>query len=212
MMSLGKILVLFSLAMAAGCSTSRVSAPQDPVAAAEAMQKAEPKPVGKLSPRKFKVREHGTLEFGLPPGWGYRTYRTSPLIPAAFRLDAPDKSAALLVSVSWDGIGTSQEAPNEEQLERKLRNHAEKRIRNAVEKTVTVKTVVLDDGYAQYAQFTEAMWMNAEVAKGNYRYNTDGVFRCGNLWGSFTVYSQDKTGDSFRPALAVIQSLRKSDR
>ncbi|MCD6048999.1 MAG: hypothetical protein K0Q55_402 [Verrucomicrobia bacterium] len=170
------------------------------------------KPTGKPTPKNFKVGEHGTLAFDLPGGWSYKTYRTNPLIPAAFRLDAPDKSAAMLVSVSWDGIGTSQEAPDEQLLERKLRNQAEKRIRNSVEKSVVLKTVLLTDGYAQYAQFTEAMWTNAEVPKGNYRYVTDGAFRCGNLWGSFTVYSQDKTGESFRPALAIVQSLHKLDR
>jgi hypothetical protein len=169
------------------------------------------KPAGKPVSKKFKVGQYGTLLFELPSNWRYKTYRTHPLIPAAFRLDAPDKSAAMLVSISWDGIGTDKEAPNEVQLERMLRNRAEKRIRNAVENSVQLRTVLLDDGYAQYAQFTEAMWVNAEVAEGNYRYTTDGAFRCGNLWGSFTVYSQDKTGESFRPALAIVQSLRKLD-
>jgi len=170
------------------------------------------KPTGKPTPRKFKVVDQGSLAFNLPAGWSYKTYRTSPLIPAAFRLDAPDKSAAMLFSVSWDGIGTAQEAPNEMQLERKLRNYAERRIRNAVEKSVDVKTVQLDDGYAQYAQFTEAIWVNAELPKGHYRFATDGVFRCGHLWGSYTIYSQDKQGETFRPALSVVQSLRTLER
>ncbi|HEY1172504.1 MAG TPA: hypothetical protein VGH19_14135 [Verrucomicrobiae bacterium] len=181
-----------------------------PVQAAPAAAVYVPK--GKPAAKKFKVGEHGVLGFDLPRGWNYRPYRTSPLIPASFRLDAPDGSAAMIVSISWDGIGTGKEAPDEQLLERKLRNEAEKRIRTSVEKTVEVKTVILDDGHVQYAQFTQAMWVNAEVPKGNYRYSTDGVFRCGNLWGAITVYSQDKTGDSFRPALEVIKSFRKLDR
>jgi len=183
-----------------------------PILVQSSTSSAVTQPTGNPTPKKFKVGPHGTLAFELPSNWRYKTYRTHPLIPAAFRLDAPDKSAAMLVSVSWDGIGTDKEAPDMTQLERILRNQAEKRIRNAVEKSVEVKTVLLDDGYAQYAQFTESMWVNAEVAEGNYRYSTDGVFRCGHLWGSFTVYSQDMTGESFRPALAVVQSLRKLDR
>lgn len=203
---LGTTLLLFS----AGCANPPPHGVPIPVSASPTATVT--KPTGKPTPKTFKVGEHGTLVFDLPGGWNYKTYRTSPLIPAAFRLDAPDKSAAMLVSVSWDGIGTSQEAPDEQLLERKLRNQAEKRIRNSVEKAVTLKTVLLVDGYAQYAQFTEAMWTNAEVPKGNYRFVTDGAFRCGHLWGSFTIYSQDKTGDSFRPALAVVESLHKPDR
>ncbi len=204
---LGTALLLFS----AGCATK--SEPHGvPILIQPSTDSGVSKPAGKPVPKKFPVGDHGTLAFEMPGGWSYRTYRTNPLIPAAFRMDAVDKSTAMLVSVSWDGIGTSQEAPDEQLLERKLRNQAEKRIRNSVEKSVTLKTEVLADGYAQYAQFTEAMWTNAEVPKGNYRYVTDGVFRCGNLWGSFTVYSQDKTGESFRPALAVVQSLHKLDR
>lgn len=201
-----------SLALAgAGCATtSKSSAPGMPAAAG--FEGAAPKPPGKPTPKSIKVREHGALAFEVPPGWRYHPYSTSKYIPAAFRLDAPDKSAAMLVSISWDGIGTEKEAPNEMQLERALKNRAEKRIRTSVEKAVQLKTVVLADGYAQYAQFTEAMWQNSEITEGSYRYNTDGAFRCGNLWGTFTIYSQDKSGESFRPALAVVQSLHKLQR
>jgi len=192
-----------------GCASSSSHGVPIPVEASTTA--AVTKPAGKPVPKKLKIGQHGTLLFELPSNWRYKTYRTHSLLPAAFRLDAPDKSAAMLVSVSWDGIGTGKETPNEAQLERQLRNQAEKRIRNAVEDSVLLKTVLLDGGYAQYAQFTEAMWVNAEVAEGNYRYVTDGAFRCGNLWGSFTVYSQDKLGESFRPALAIVQSLRQLD-
>lgn len=201
-----------SLLLLAGCATPSAQHGVPIPADVSTTTTTVHKPTGKPTPKKFKVVDQGTLGFGLPRGWSQKNYRTSPLIPAAFRLDAPDRSAAMLVSVSWDGIGTNSEMPAEQHLERKLRNHAEKRIRNAVEKTVEVKTVLLENGYAQYAQFTEAMWANAEVPKGNYRYVTDGVFRCGNLWGSFTIYSQDKSGDSFQPALSVVQSFRKLDR
>jgi hypothetical protein len=204
------LLLLISL-LPAGCSTPAPHGVAIPVEASTTPV-AVPKPAGKPTPRKFKVVDQGSLAFNLPAGWSYKTYRTNPLIPAAFRLDAPDKSAAMLFSVSWDGIGTAPEAPNEMQLERKLRNYAERRIRNAVEKSVEVKTVQLDDGYAQYAQFTEAIWVNAELPKGHYRFATDGVFRCGHLWGSFTIYSQDKQGETFRPALSVVQSLRILER
>lgn len=206
------LMACLSLTLAgAGCATTSKSAtPGMPATAG--FEGAAPKPPGKPTPKSIKVREHGSLAFDVPPGWRYHPYSTSKYIPAAFRLDAPDKSAAMLVSISWDGIGTEKEAPNEMQLERALKNRAEKRIRTSVEKAVQLKTVVLADGYAQYAQFTEAMWQNSEITEGSYRYNTDGAFRCGNLWGTFTIYSQDKSGESFRPALAVVQSLHKLQR
>ncbi len=169
---------------------------------------------GPPTTEQFQAGEHGTLAFELPDGWTYTIYKTSPVIPASFQLDSPDKNATVRFRVSWDGIDSRPSNPSAGELERLLRNRAERRIRLSEEDSVNVKTITTAGGvaqFAQFAQFTESIWVNAEVAPGNYRYATDGVFRCGNLWGSFSIYSQDKLGESFRPALAIVQSLRQLD-
>lgn len=202
-----------AIVLAGGCATTSPQTAATPAPVVVAQPPApKPKPLGKPTEKRFKVREQGTLIFNLPAGWRYQTFRTSKLVPMSFRLDAPDKSAAMRVSVSWDGIGIPPKAPTERELENDLRVIGGQRIHHSEEHNTNVKNLLIDGGYVKYAQFTDSMWVHADVPEGNYRYTTDGVFRCGNLWGSFVIFSQDKSGETFRPALAVVQSLHQLER
>lgn len=193
-------------ALMTGCS-SKAPAPK---ASAAPQKKISAEPALPTI-REFKIGDHGTLGFLLPKGWVFTPKKSnSPLTPYSFRIDAADKSAAIMVSISWDGIGGKLSTPTAEELERLLRSRASRQyMRHSVEK----KTVVQEfqgtemDGF--YAQFTDNSWTHSEVPAGAYRVVTDGVFRCGNLWGSVTVYSQDKSGESFTPAFAMIKSFRR---
>jgi len=162
--------------------------------------------------KELAIGQPGTFGFLLPGDWSYTPGKiTSPLIPAGFRVDAPDKATAVQVSISWDGIGpTKASTPTMADLEVKLRVQAgHQNLRTAVERHVVVKSFDGTDVIGLYTQFTEAQWTNVEVPKGVYPIVTDGVFRTGNLWGTFTIYSQDKAGPGYLQAFAMVKSFRK---
>lgn len=163
------------------------------------------------SVQELALGNPGTFGFLLPPAWIYQPGKlTSPLLPGSFRVDAPDQSTAVQVTVSWDGLGPKPSSPTLAELELKLRVQAGyQHIRTSVEKKVITKPVQGTRMTGFYAQFTEEQWTNAEVPLGVYPVVTEGVFRCENLWGTFTIYSQDKTGTAFNHAFAMVRSFRK---
>lgn len=195
------LVVLVALGLG-GCATSSAPKPA---------KKPAVETVEMPSVREYKLDDHGKIGFLLPKGWSSAPPRNnSKMTPYSLRVEAGDKSAAVMISVSWDGIPGKLSIPTEQELERMLRARAARQyLRSSVEQKMVSRQFDGTEVSGFYAQFTESKWVNSEVPEGNYRVVTDGVFRCGNLWGSFTIYSQDKSGDSFTPAFAMIKSLRR---
>ncbi len=194
--------VALASSLVTGCSSPSPSGRTEKKAPAEPVM-----PVVK----ELAIGQPGTLGFLLPGDWSYIPGKiTSPLIPAGFRVDSPDKATAVQVNISWDGISPKKETPSLADLELKLRvQSGYQNLRTAVERKVVVKPFDGTDVIGFYTQFTEAQWTNVEVPKGVYPIVTDGVFRTGNLWGTFTIYSQDKAGVGYLQAFAMVKSFRK---
>ena len=210
--SLNTIICSFcAVVVITGCSTSSKEPQKVKVSAPAKTEKKAPVEPAMPVVREFAIGQPGTLGFLMPGNWIYAPGKiTSLLIPAAIRVDDPDKLTAVQVNISWDGIAQKLSTPTEADLELKLRTHASyQHLRTSVEGKIEVKSFKSPEMIGRYAQFTEAQWTNVEVPKGVYPVVTEGVFRCGNLWGTFTIYSQSKSDEGFLQAFAMVRSFRK---
>lgn len=159
------------------------------------------------------VQNHGTLSWVVPAGWEYTPPRADPTgtIPAFFRLRSPAGQPSLMVTVCWDGFGPKKLSPSGEELVEMLKHGAEEKfVPTSVEKEVHPVALAGDRMWGTYVSFTDLKFADMDVKDiptTESRHATIGMFRTGNLWGNFTLFSNAKDGAQFDQALAVVKSF-----
>ena len=157
------------------------------------------------------VHQHGTLSWTVPAAWTDTGADGTPppTAPITLRFRAPGNRPTVLLAVFWDGIGAQQAKPGAELFPVLVKALAEKQYAaGSVEKTAKVETFKDDTVAVSYASFTDLKFTGKEPPPDETRNITVGMFRCGHLWGNFTLLTNDKDGDEFKQAMAVVKSLR----
>ncbi len=159
------------------------------------------------------VQNQGTLSWVVPAGWEYTPPRADPAgtLPAFFRLRSAAGQPSLMVTVFWDGFGPKKLSPSAEELTDMLKQGAEtKFVPTSVEKEVHPLPLAGDRMWGRYVSFTDLKFADMDVRDippTESRVATIGMFRTGNLWGNFTLFSNAKEGAQFDQALAVVKSF-----
>ena len=153
--------------------------------------------------------EHGTLEVLIPKDWTLlRTNLNLPRKPESFELHSARNEIVVRITSFWDGFGGSNAKPTEEDMANSVRTNAERVwLPISVEKSLTVEKLRGPAVTGSFVRITDAKWV--PVVKGTYRNQATGMFRSGNLWGSFDLLTNDKDGPEFKQGLNVMESLRR---
>lgn len=159
-----------------------------------------------LTTNSVSVGKQGTLEILAPKDWKF-TSATRPGSPSGASLHSPSNSIAIGISVFWDGIGKKIAKPTQADFERIVSNVCVRQYEpSSVERKTTLENLQGPAVTGVYARFTDAHWV--PMLKTDYPNVVSGMFRSGNLWGNFDIYTHDKDGPLFKQALQVLQSMR----
>ncbi|PYJ60817.1 MAG: hypothetical protein DME24_08225 [Verrucomicrobia bacterium] len=158
------------------------------------------------------IPEHGALEIKAPKGWRFeRKGAINPNGPRTAALSSTNGEISVQITVFRDGLGTKEPKPSEEKLMEIVRTAAESRfLAGSVEKKVVIEKLKGAEVSGCFARFTDADWVGKKVPPGEFSHVATGAVRCGDLWGAFTLLTNDKDGPQFKQAMAVIESLRKA--
>jgi hypothetical protein len=128
--------------------------------------------------------------------------------PITIELHAPNNSTIIRFYIRWDGFGGKPFKPAEAQMGKIVSNNiVAQYLPTAVEKTFALEKLHGPAVTGVFARITDAQW--APVLKDSYPNLTEGMFRCGNIWGNFNVVTFDKDGPLFKEALKVLESMRR---
>ncbi len=164
-----------------------------------------------LVTNSLAIHGHGTLTWAAPATWEHTPppSAASSDAPVASRWRAPGNHPTVLVSIAWDGIAGNPGKPDGPILAVLVKAFAEKRYAaGSVEKTAKVETVTNGTTIISYASFTDPQFVAKDPPPEETRHMTVGMFRSGPLWGNFTLMTNDKDGDEFREAMALVKSFR----
>jgi hypothetical protein len=159
----------------------------------------------------ISVADQGKLEIVAPGGWRFGIRDSSRTgVPLTFEVRSEDGQALLLMNVFWDGFGPKQFKPTDADLLKILTLTSETQyVPTSVEKKLTTERISGGSAQGTMARFTDAKWAGKTPPPGEFGNVAAGVIRCGNLWGNFTLLSNDRDGAKVREGLAVLESLRK---
>jgi len=161
-----------------------------------------------LKTNSVVVEKHGTLEVLTPRDWTLiHTNVHLPGNPPSVEFHAPSNIIALRLTIYWDGFyGTNN--PTETGLSEIVSNTVIRTYQNiATEKTLTLEKLKGPDVIGSFARVTDSGW--TPMVKDEYPNLATGMFRSGNLWGTFDLLCFDKDGPQFHQGLKIIESLHR---
>jgi hypothetical protein len=154
----------------------------------------------------------GTLQILAPTNWTFSpTNLNLPDNPVTVEMHAPNNALIIRFYIRWDGFGGKPFKPAEAEMGKIVSNNIVLQyLPTAVEKTFDLEKLHGPSVTGVFARITDANWTPLE--KNSYPNLTEGMFRCGNIWGNFNVVTFDKNGPLFKDALKVLESMhRKPD-
>ena len=186
---------LFAAGLAAGLAAGAVAAEQVDFTA-----------------NSVRIPGHGALELKAPKAWGFATTNAFGAAgPRTVVVQSAAGDIAVQITIYPEGLGTNQLRPDDEKMAEMLKTMAEAQYAPAaVEKQVTVEKLKGADVSGSFARFTDAKWVGKKPPPAEFSNVANGLMRCGDVWGNFTVLTNDKDGPLFKQGLAVVESLRKA--
>jgi hypothetical protein len=162
-----------------------------------------------LKTNSVALGEPGTLEMPSPAGWKIApTNLNLPDNPIAVELHAPNNALIIRFYIRWDGFGGKTFKPTEAEMSKIVSNNiVVQYLPTAVEKSFQLEKLHGPSVTGVFARITDANWN--PLQKDTYPNLTEGMFRCGNIWGNFNVVTYDKDGPLFKDALKVLESMRR---
>jgi hypothetical protein len=151
----------------------------------------------------------GRLEVPTPSDWSMiYTNLGLPDNPTTIEFQAPGKSILLRFYIRWDGFGGKSIKPTEAEMGKIITgNVTVQYLRTSAEKRVILENSKGSAVSLVYARITDADW--SPIMKNEYPNITEGMFRCGNIWGNFNLFTFDKDGPHFKTGLKILQSMRR---
>jgi hypothetical protein len=158
------------------------------------------------------IPDHGTLNIKAPKGWGFvRKGAINPTGPRTAELKSASGDISVQLTMFWDGINPSKPRLTDEDLTDIVKMAAERQYAPAsVEKKTTIEKLSGGKVSGSFARFTDAEWVGKKVPPGEFSNVASGAVRCDDLWGVFTILTNEKDGPKFKQGLAVIESLEKA--
>jgi len=150
----------------------------------------------------------GTLELLAPRDWSLqRTNLNLPDNPMTMELHSPGNTTVIRFTIYWDGFKGNLLQPSDTKMDSIVSNNAIQYVDSSIEKKIAVEPLKGPAMTGSFVRFTDAEW--TPVVKNQYRALATGMFRCGNIWGTFDLLTGDKDGPLFKQALDVVKSFRR---
>ena len=159
----------------------------------------------------LSIPEHGILLVKAPAGWSFvRKGVANSAGPRTAALHSADGKTSVQVTLFWDGFGPNQLKPNAAKMAEMVKAAAQAQYApGSVEKKVELEKLKGTEVSGSFARFTDAQWVGKELPPNEFSHVASGMVRIEDLWGNFTILTDDKDGPHFKEGLAVIESLRK---
>jgi hypothetical protein len=153
----------------------------------------------------------GTLQIVAPADWTLvHTNLNLPDRAVTVELHSASNSIVIRFYIRWDGFPGMPAKPTEPEMGKIVSNTiVYQYLTNSVEKKFDLEKLRGPGVIGTFARITDAKW--TPVAKGDtYPNLTEGMFRCGNIWGNFNVLTFGKDGPLFKEALKALESMRRA--
>jgi hypothetical protein len=162
-----------------------------------------------LTTNTVVVGEQGTLEISSPKDWTFiQTNLNYSGKPISVELHSPGNTAVIRLTIFWDGFRGPNVKPTEADMEKTVSTVAPRRyLPISVEKTFTLEKLQGPAVTGPFVRFTDAGW--TPPLTDEFQNVATGMFRSGNLWGNFDLYTNEKDGPNFKQGLQVLKSLRR---
>ena len=149
---------------------------------------------------------HGALIFPIPASWNINVLRPPMDLPPTIELSpAEGESFKVLITPTW--IRNSNKAlSNDQSLKKTIERSAIRASSQAVESMIEVESFsgVSGDGYLFSAT-------DSAPKPGEYKFLTQGAIQVGNLDVTFTILTNDESGEIANSALSVIKAVEQSN-
>jgi hypothetical protein len=158
------------------------------------------------------IQNHGILQIKTPKGWSFEIKGAVNLKgPRAAEMHSEDGAIAVLITAFWDGFGPNNFKPTQKDFETMIEKvGTEQYLPGSVEKKVELEVLKGAAVSGAFARFTDKDWVGKKPRTGQFANVATGGVRCGDLWGNFTVLTNEKDGATFKKALAVVETLEKA--
>jgi len=162
-----------------------------------------------LKTNSVALGEPGTLQILSPRDWTFSyTNLNQPDHALTVELHSVSNSVVIRFFIRWDGFEGSSAKPTASDMSKIVSNNVVTQyLPVAVEKTVTLEKLHGPAVIGTFARITDSTW--TPMVKNTYPNLTDGMFRCGNIWGNFNIVTFGKDGPLFKDALKVLESMRR---
>jgi hypothetical protein len=163
-----------------------------------------------LKTNRVNVGMPGKLEMVTPSDWILlNTNLNMPDNPVTFELHAPSNSLVIRLFVRWDGFGGKNIKPTVADMGQIVSNNiVDQYLPVAVEKKFDLEKLHGPAVNGIFARITDRKW--SPVVRNTYPNLTEGMFRCGSIWGNFNLLTSGKDGPQFKAGLKVLESLRRT--
>jgi hypothetical protein len=162
-----------------------------------------------LKTNSVNIGMPGRLEMVTPADWTLLyTNVGSPDNPVTFELHAPNNAMVIRLFVRWDGFGGKNIRPTEADMGIVVSNNiVTQYLPGALEKKFDLEKFHGPAVNGIFARITDSRW--TPVLKDTYPNLAEGMFRCGSIWGNFSLLTAGKDGSQFKAGLKVLESLRR---
>ena len=162
-----------------------------------------------LKTNSVNVGVPGKLEIVTPADWTLLNTNVGlPDNPVTFELHAPNDATVIRLFVRWDGFGGKNIKPTEAEMGSIVSNNiAAQYLPAAVEKKIELEKFHGPAVNGIFGRITDRTW--TPVLKDTYPNLAEGMFRCGSIWGNFSLLTFGKDGPQFQAGLKVLESLRR---
>jgi hypothetical protein len=164
---------------------------------------------GVLKTNTVNVGIPGKLEIVTPADWTLlNTNLSLSDNPLTFELHAPSNALVIRFFIRWDGFGGKNVKPTEADMGTVVSNNiVAQYMPVAVEKRFDLEKFHGPAVNGIFGRVTDRKW--TPVLKDTYPNLAEGMFRCGSIWGNFSLLTSGKDGPQFKAGLKVLESLRR---
>lgn len=154
------------------------------------------------------VGTNGTLQIAMPRNWTMvQTNLNFPGDPKTVELHSASNTIVIRLQIYSGAFKGTLIEPNEIKMNTIVSNDAMAYLPISVEKKIVLENLKGPAVTGSFVRFTDAGW--TPVVKDEYRALTHGMFRCGQIWGTFDLLTNDKEGTFFNEGMDVIKSFRR---
>lgn len=163
--------------------------------------------------RAYPLPDHGSLQLSVPVSWRDQMSQRPDRLPPTIKF-RPDNGPMfeILITPIYPPVRKSLPPADPQKLRAGVEAVANEAASNAVEKKIVIQELRAGSGIGYYFSATDkALAAAGKIPEpDDYKFMTQGVFRFDDLVASFTVLTNDASGNIRSMALDMIKSARQS--